>query len=189
MNKDFLIVQLTNIENAKRTNRLRVTNLVIENNELFKYLLELVFEVKNKLSIKAAWVLELVCEEKLEWIVPHLNYFTENIHTVLFDSVLRPVSKICKFLAIAYTSKNENLIKKCISTNHIENIIEAGFDWMISKQKVAVKAYTMNALYLFGKDSDWVHHELKIIIQQNIATESAAYKARGKMTLALINKK
>ena len=37
MNKDFLIVQLTNIENAKRTNRLRVTNLVIENNELFKY--------------------------------------------------------------------------------------------------------------------------------------------------------
>jgi hypothetical protein len=189
MNKDFLIAQLHNLENAKRTNRLRVTNLVLENNELFNYLIELVFEVKNKLSIKAAWVLELVCEKKLEWIVPHLSCFTENIHTVIFDSAIRPVSKICNFLAIAYTSKTENLIKECISTNHIEKIIEAGFDWMISKQKVAVKAYTMNALYLFGKDSDWVHHELKLIIHQNIATESAAYKARGKITLALINKK
>ena len=189
MTKIFLIKQLTNIENAKRINRERVVYLVLENAELMPYLVEIMFASDSKISIKAAWVLELVCEEKLEWIVPHLNYFTENIHTVLFDSVLRPVSKICNFLAIAYTSKNENLIKKCISTNHIENIIEAGFDWMISKQKVAVKAYTMNALYLFGKDSDWVHHELKIIIQQNIATESAAYKARGKMTLALINKK
>ena len=39
---------------------------------------------------------------------------------------------------------------------------------MISDQKVATKAYTMNALYLLGKNYDWVHQELKLIIQQNI---------------------
>ena len=82
----------------------------------------------------------------------------------------------------------ESLIKEFISEIHIKKIIEAGFDWMIGQQKVAVKAYTMNTLFLLGKNYDWVHQELKLIIQQNIMNESAAYKARGRITLALINK-
>lgn len=189
MNKDFLIHQLNNIENAKRENRLRVANLVLKNNNLFPFLLEIVFDLNNKTGIKAAWILELVCEQKIDWLVPHLDYFTKNISTVTQDSAVRPIAKICNFMAIAYTSKNDNLLKLELKKSHIDQIIEAGFDWMISQQKVAVKAYTMNALYLFGKNYNWVHQELKLIIQQNIANESAAYKARGKMTLALINKK
>ena len=189
MNKEVLILHLSNIENAKRINRLKVANIVLENKELFLYLLNLVFEVENKLSIKAAWVLEFVCFNKINWLAPHLDYFTKNIGLVKFDSAVRPISKICNFLAISYNSKNDNLIKSTLTRNHIDLIVETGFDWMISNQKVAVKAYTMNALYLFGKNSDWVHEELKLIIQQNILSESAAYKARGKITLRLINKK
>jgi len=189
MNKDFLILQLKNIENAKRVNRLRVSNLVIENKELFKPLLELTFEVDNKLSIKAAWVLEFVCFEKLEWLVPYLDTFTKNIRFVKFDSVVRPVSKICNFIAIAYNSRKTSLIKETLTRNQIDLIIETGFDWMISEQKVAVKAYTMNSLFLFGKEYDWVHEELKLIILKNISTGSPAYKARGKITLSLINNK
>ncbi len=68
-------------------------------------------------------------------------------------------------------------------------MIEAGFDWLISNQKVAVKAYTMEMLYLFGKNQDWVHNELKLIIQQNIPKESSAYLARGKKILSWINNK
>ena len=111
MNKEFLILQLHHIENAKRVNRLRVANLVIKNKEMFPYLLELVFEIENKTSIKAAWVLEFVCAERLNWLAPHLNYFTENIGKIKFDSAVRPVSKICEFLAKASTSENNSLIK------------------------------------------------------------------------------
>ena len=189
MNKEFLILQLSNIENAKRTKRLKVANTVLENKELFYYLLELVFEVENKRSIKAAWVLEFVCANKLNWLAPHLDHFTKNIGLVKFDSAVRPVSKICNFLAISYNSKNNNLIKSTLTKHHLDLIVETGFDWMINDQKVAVQAYTMNSLYLFGKSLDWVHKELKLIIQQNIMNGSAAYKARGKITLRLINKK
>ena len=189
MNKEFLILQLNNLENAKRVNRLRVANLVLENPVLFYYLLELVFDYNNKLSIKAAWVLEFVCAEKLDWLAPHLNYFTQNINKVKFDSAVRPVSKICEFLAKAYTSKKDSFIKSKINSTHIEKIIEAGFDWLIGKQKVVVKAYTMEMLYLFGKNKNWIHQELKLIIQQNILNESAAYQARGKKILSWINKK
>jgi len=189
MNKAYLIEQLKKMRNAKRENRMRVASLALNNPELLPFLLEISFEVDNKLSIKAAWSLELVLEQKIDWLSPHLNYFTQTIGTVKFDSAVRPMSKICNFIAIAYTSKKDSLIKEFLTKEQIDLIIETGFDWMISNQKVAVKAYTMNALFLLGKNYDWVHEELKLIIQQNITNESAAYKARGKMTLHLINKK
>lgn len=189
MNKAFLIKELENLGTALRVNRDRVCNLILDHPELLPHLIDITFEVNNKLSIKATWILELVCEKHLDWLVPYLDIFTSNIGKAYFDSAVRPLSKICNFLAIAYSSKTNNLIKKTISKSNIEAIIEVGFDWMISKHKVATKAYTMNTLYIFGKNYDWVHKELNLIIEQNIMNESAAYKARGKMTLALINKK
>ncbi|WP_372746934.1 adenylosuccinate lyase [Lutibacter sp.] len=189
MTKEFLITQLENIENAKRKNRDRVATIVLKNNELFPFLLKITFDVNNKISIKAAWILELVCEQQLDFIVPHLPYFVENISLVKFESAIRPLSKICNFIAIAYNSKTDNLIKSTLLKSEINTIIEASFDWMIGNHKVAAKAYAMNTLYIFGKNIDWVHPELKLLIEQNMAIQSAAYKARGRMTLALINKK
>lgn len=189
MTNSFLIEQLDAMQNAKRVNRERVANLVITNPELMPYLIPLVFDVNNKISIKAAWTLEIVCEKKLIELVPYLDTFTQNIGNIRFDSAVRPASKICNFLAIAYNSKKENAIKQFLSKKHIDKIIESGFDWMISNYKVATKAYAMNALFLLGKNYDWVHTELKLILEQNIPKESAAYKARGKITLGLINKK
>jgi hypothetical protein len=162
---------------------------VLEQPELMPFLIEILLDVNNKISIKAAWTLEIVCEQNLNLIIPYLDIFTANIGNLKFDSAVRPASKICNFLAIAYYSKNENLLQQYITKKQMDSIIETGFDWLISNHKVATKAYIMNALFLFGKKYDWVHEELKLILQQNIPTESAAYKARGRMTLALINKK
>jgi hypothetical protein len=189
MNKCFLIEELSNIKNATRENRLKVANIVLNNETLFPLLLEIVFEINHKISIKAAWVLEFVCAENLNLLTPYLTYFTNNINTVKYDSAVRPISKICEFLAKAYTSKNATIIKYKITDKQIETIIETGFDWLIGSQKVAVKAYTMEMLFLFGKNKNWVHTELQLIIQQNIVKESAAYKARGKKILKSINQK
>ncbi len=189
MTKTYLIEKLEAMQNAKRENRLRVANLVLENPALMPFLVEQTFEVENKRSIKAAWTLELVCEQQLNLLIPHFNYFVTKISTLKHDSAVRPASKICNFLAIAYHSKKNPLITKNLTSEYINCIIETGFDWMISNHKVAAKAYTMNALFLLGKNTDWAHQELKLILEQNIPKESAAYKARGKITLALINKK
>lgn len=189
MNKTLFIKQLEAMQNAKRANRERVAYLVLEHIELLPFLIEMMFEVTTKRSIKAAWTLEIVCEKNLNLLIPYLDLFTNNISNLKLDSAVRPAAKVCNFIAIAYTSKNENAIKNSLTKKHIDLIIETGFDWMLSKHKVATKAYTMNALYLLGKQYDWVHEELKLILQQNIPKESAAYKARGKITLGLINKK
>ena len=47
----------------------------------------------------------------------------------------------------------------------------------------------MNTLYLFGLEKDWIHPELKHLIETKIIHESKGCKARGKHVLALIEKK
>ena len=185
--KNILISTLENMQNPKRENREKVANIVYNNQELFQHLISLTFETENKISIKAAWVLEWVCTHgKLNWILPHLDEFTQNISKVKFDSAIRPCAKICEHIATAYTSKNENEFKYTLTIAQIDTIIETGFDWLITPQKIAVRAYTMTTLYLFGLQKDWVHPELEHLINTKIIKESAGCKARGKNVLKLI---
>jgi hypothetical protein len=185
----FLTEQLNNMENPKRENRQRVANIILENQNLFKELVTITFDVENKVSIKAAWVLEWMCtHHHLEWILPHLDEFTSKIKTVKFDSAIRPCAKICEHLAIAYFSKKENEVQKKLTKTQIDIIIETGFDWLITPQKIAVRAYTMTFLYFFGLQKEWIHPELKHLINTKIIHESKGCKARGKQILELIEK-
>ncbi|WP_288955730.1 adenylosuccinate lyase [uncultured Polaribacter sp.] len=185
----FLTEQLNNMENPKRENRQRVANIVLENQSLFKDLIAITFDVENKISIKAAWILEWICtHHQLEWMIPHLDEFTSKIATVQFDSAIRPCAKICEHLAVAYYSKDENHIKRNLTFTQIDTIVETGFDWLITPQKIAVRAYTMTFLYLFGLERDWIHPELKHLIESKIIHESKGCKARGKHILTLIEK-
>ena len=189
MDKNYLISILNDMSNPKRENRQYVANIVYNNQKLFKYLVEITFEIENKQSIKAAWVFEWICTHgKLAWIIPHLDDFTQNISKVHFDSAIRPCAKICEYIATAYTSKKENEFHYSLKPAHIDAIVETGFDWLITQQKIAVKAYTMTTLYLFGLQKDWIHPELEHLILTKIIKESKGCKARGSKILGLIKK-
>lgn len=187
MTTDQLYKELNYVDHS-RANRLKYANLLIAQPELIPKLLDILFMVDDKVSCRAAWVFEFMCGEKLEEIIPYLDVFTENIHKVHIDSAERPVAKICECLAKAYYSKEKNAIQSVLSSNHKEKIVEACFDWMIKDVKVAPKAYSMNTLYLFGKDYDWVHPELSIILERDFHRQSAAFKARARHILKKIKK-
>jgi len=133
--------------NSSRENRLKNAGIILNDIRLLPILLDILFEVDDKVSCKAAWVLEFVCNKNLESIIPYLDKFTKNIYKVHLDSAVRPVAKISEYLVKAYCSKQDNKIKTALQPKHKERIIEASFDWMITDQKVAVKAYSMNTLY------------------------------------------
>jgi hypothetical protein len=188
MSIDYLTSELLNIENAKRENRQRVANIVCQQKELFDPLVKITFDTNNKVSIKAAWILEWICTHNdLHLIIPHLDFFTSNIKNLTFDSAIRPCAKICEHIAAAY-HKGDSRFKESLTKEHIQKIIETGFDWLITDQKIAVRAYTMYSLYLFGKEYDWVHPELEHLIRSKIIHESKGCKARGRHILELIEK-
>ncbi|HEY5687678.1 MAG TPA: adenylosuccinate lyase [Yeosuana sp.] len=175
--------------NALRANRLKYAKIILDDLSLLPQLIAIMFVTDDKTSWKAAWVFEYVCSEYLYCIIPHLDEFTKNMHKVHFDSAVRPVAKVCEFLAKANCSKEPNPIKSMLLPKHKEYIIETCFDWMITNQKIAVKAYCMNTLYLFGKDNKWIHQELAQILEQDYTGQSAGYKARAKHILKKIKAK
>ncbi len=178
-----------NYVNHSREKRLHYANLVIDNPELISKLLDILFMVDDKISPRAAWVLEFMCSKNLDSIIPYLDEFTEKINKVYLDSAVRPVAKICELLALAYTSKEDSKIKKALKNVHKERIIETCFDYMINDEKVAPKAYSMSTLFLFGNEYDWIHPELVLILERDFHLQSAAFKARSRHILKKIKKK
>ncbi len=177
-----------NYVNHSREKRLYYANLVIDNPQLVSPLLEILFDVDDKISCRAAWVFEFMCGEKLEEIIPHLTFFTQNISRVHLDPAVRPVAKVCEYLIKDYYSKHQTKIKTALTEIHKEKIIEACFDWMINDEKIAPKAYAMNSLYLLGIEYDWIHPELAIILERDFQMQSSGFKARARHILKKIRK-
>jgi len=100
--------------------------------------------------------------------LPHLEIFTKNLNKLHFNGSVRACQNI-------------------LTKSQIDTIIEVCFDWLITPQKIAVKAYTMNTLYLFGLQTDWIHPNLKEIIKKDIIQQSKGCEARGKKILHLID--
>ncbi|MDH7444079.1 adenylosuccinate lyase [Aquimarina sp. 2201CG14-23] len=175
-------------EEIKRTNHSRekrneFANLILQNPKLLPQLLEICSQVDDEISCKASWGLEFLSKNNIEAILPYLDSLMPILPTVYQDPAVRPIAKICEYLTLAYYKSKNPEVRKQLTSTHREKITEACFDWLISDQKVAPKAYSMTSLYLLGTEFDWVHPELKITLENNYSIGSAAYKARSRMIL------
>lgn len=184
-----LIDHLSSIKNAKRIHRDYAAEFVINNDSCFLELLEIALDNSKKLSIKASWVLELVCIKKLHLIAPHLDLFSNNLNNISHESALRPFAKICSFISKEGLSQYENEIQKYLNSKNKERIIESNFDWLIEDHKIATHAFAMETLYQFGIEIDWIHKELKLILEKNSIKRSSGYQSKARKILNLLNKR
>ncbi|KAA1242788.1 adenylosuccinate lyase [Aquimarina sp. RZ0] len=172
--------------NHSREKRNQFANLILQNPELLLQLLRICAQVDNGISCKASWGLEFLCKNNLKTILPHLDQLMLLFPTVYQHPAVRPMAKICEYLVLEYYKNKSEIIQKYLTLSHREHITEYCFDWLLTDQKVAVKAYSMTSLYLLGTEFDWIHPELKTILENNYSTGSAAYKARSRMILSKI---
>lgn len=187
MNATQLYTELTSISHS-RENRLKYANIISAQPELIPELLVILFMVDDKMSCRAGWVLESVAKVHLEILIPYLHQFTGQLHQVHLDSAVRPAAKICEYLAIAYNSKNPNRIQEVLTSTHQEKIIEVCFDWLLNDEKIAAKAYAMNTLNLLGKNVQWVHPELALILKRDLQMQSSGFKSRAKKIIQNIER-
>ena len=169
---------------AHKDSRQKQANEVLNNRDNFDELIRLCFETKNKNHPKACWVLELVCYKKLEWLQKYLDFFSSNIKNLTKDSAIRGISKVCLLVTISHFKKKEIQLTE----NQLQQITETCFDWLIKDRKVASKCYAIRSLYLLGTHFDWIHPELKIILEKEYPNHSSAYKAVAREILKKINK-
>ncbi len=182
MTRQELVSELEQVNHSK-ARREHYSQLFISNPQNIPLLLDIAFDPEIKNSFKAFWVLEFMCGTDLNLLTPHLDLFTSHLHEVSHDSAKRPMAKICEMIAINYYKQSEQLIQQQLKPIHRERIIEACFDWMISDEKVAVKAYAMNALYHFGTEYVWIRQELQMLLEKDFTSQSPAFKARARHIL------
>ena len=188
MNKEELYEAL-NYVSASRENRIKMASKIEDNPHLIPILIEIIKNDIDPISCKAGWVLESIAKINLIPIVTNLDVFIDSLKHISLESSVRPASKICQLLVINEFSKKPEKLKQKLTTNHLNTITEAAFDWLIGDYKVAPKAYSMTTLLLIGRKISWLHPELHQILKQNYESGSAAYKARARMTLKVLEKK
>lgn len=188
MTKDELCEAL-NYVNASRRKRYKMAGTIEENLHLIPLLIEIIKDDIDPISSKASWVLEYVAHKDLRPIFTNIDLFINSLQTITLESSVRPVSKICQFLVLSECSRKNPKKEKILTEQHLCAITESAFDWLIGEHKVAPKAYSMTTLLHIGNHIPWIHPELQLILQQNYEKGSAAYKARARMTLKILEKK
>lgn len=157
---------------AHRKSRDDNKDFVFENPEFLPDLINIAFTINDKNHHKACWILELICEEKMDLFLPFLDKFCETLPQYKNDSAIRSISKICLFLS--------NSKKYSLTEIQEEKIIENCLDWLIESNKAANAAYTMRTLYNLGKKNNWVNEELKVLLQRDCSLQTPAYKSAVK---------
>jgi len=178
-----------NYVDGTRDKRIEITQLMLNNPDIISPLMEIAFEDNGMISSKACWILEFVAKKDIQLILVNIDAFTMGMSKVQLDSSVRPVAKICEILIKAFFSKLKNEVQTKLKEYHLEKITTSCFDWLIGEHKVAAKAYSMTSLYLLSKKFEWIQPELHMVLEQNYSFGSAAYKARARQILILINKK
>ena len=181
MKKSQLIQEVEAVKNAKRIYRDKAASYVLAHPEDMSELINLVFDVKSPLHIKAAWVLKLACIENISIMVPHARGFLKNMKHIVHESTLRPVSKICYLISKTYLSDNNKYFE--LDKESVDQIIECNFDWLIEEHKVATQVFAMDTLQLWGKQHKWVEEELKLILQKKTNSGSKGYQAHARKLL------
>ena len=136
---------------------------------------------------RACWVLEFVFKKDPARLFPHLEAFTAGLPRLTEESSIRPMAKICELLLLGYYKPGKGVTPP-LEARHRERMAEACFDWLIGPHKVAPKAYSMQALYLLGEEFPWIRPELREVLKLNYAKGSAAYQARARHVLDLLEK-
>lgn len=148
---DILTQQLMQLK-AYRKDREKLANFVLNNPDNFERLLNTCFKINENISYKAAWVLEIVCLKNIQILVPHLETFLENLPKVYKHQAVRPLAIVCKEITMRYYTKKMPSLRFVLHKKHRKQLTEICFDWLITNQKVAVKAYAMQCLFLLGQE-------------------------------------
>ena len=180
------LIELLSTIDHSRDKRTYFANLIVKNPELLPELLSICANVKDEISCRATWGLEFLCKNNLDLILPYLDEILQFTPSIYKHPAVRPMAKIFEYLSIDFYKKKSLETQKCLSKKHREKITEICFDWLITDQKVAAKAYSMTSLYLLGTEFDWIHPELKTVLENSYNSGSTAYKARARMVLEKI---
>ena len=174
------LLNLSQINHSKNNREHIANHLVAHPHEIQEYL-DVIAAKTDKEYFKASWALEFVSRININVLLPYLSQILALANEETAHQAIRPFAKIIETLVLIDYSKDDTSYN--LSADFKNLMATQCFDWLITEQKVAAKAYSMTSLFQLGKDIAWIHPELKIYLEDNFNQGTAAFKARARHIL------
>ncbi|SJZ93048.1 hypothetical protein [Sediminibacterium ginsengisoli] len=158
-------------EEHSREQALRVAEYACTSAKHFKELMKCFNSNESRLAQRAAWSVSWAARKKPEMVMPHLADLVsvlerKDTHPALIRNAVRVLEAID--IPEAYHGK---VMNACFG--FIEN----------PATPVAIKAFSLTTLFNLSVRYPDIRPELKLIIEERMPEESAAFKARGRKIL------
>tara|TARA_R110002012_G_scaffold42418_8_gene115482 strand:+ start:30123 stop:30695 length:573 start_codon:yes stop_codon:yes gene_type:complete len=134
-------------------------------------------------TFNASWTFDHLMRKKLIYILPIFEDFVNRLSELKTESCIRPIAHVCEMVCEAYFKKKNPDFVQNITDDQLEKMMSSCFDWLIGPMNIAPKVFSMTCLYYLGLKYDWVHPELKLVLEDSYATGTTGYKNRAKKTL------
>ncbi len=134
-------------------------------------------------TFNASWTFDHLMRKQLIYILSFFEDFVNGLSELKTESCIRPIAHVCEMVCEAYFKKKDPVFIQNITDDQLEKIMTSCFDWLIGPMNMAPKVFSMTSLYYLGLKFDWVHPELKQVLENTYATGTTGYKNRAKKTL------
>ncbi len=122
---------------------------------------------------RASWIVRYVAEQQPEWISSYMQQMLEYCQHPVPDAVKRNIMRVLQNIEIP------NKLQGLAAT--------VCFQLLASQQEpVAVKVFSMTVLANITKVEPDLKDELRVLINEQMELESAAFKSRGNRILKML---
>jgi len=149
-----------------------ITEHAILTNENFKELIDCFLSDNVRVAQRAAWSVSWAAQKQPELVHPYAGVLISQLkRTDVHNAVIRNSLRILEDLDIPEEFHGE--------------VMDACFQFLQKRDTaIAIKAFALTVLFNLSKIYPDIKNELRVIIEENMDYETAAYKSRGRKILA-----
>jgi hypothetical protein len=154
-----------------KTKALAIAEYASSSPKHFKELIKCFLANEYRLAQRAAWSVSWAARKKPELIKPYIKDLVAQLsRTDVHDAVIRNSVRVLEAIEIPEELHGD--------------VMNACFVFIEKPSTpVAIKAFSLTALFNLSKRYPEIKNELKVIIENNLENETAAFKSRGKKIL------
>lgn len=161
------------MSDRSKTNFERIAREIGNDKRAFAMLMQLFFSGPYRVTHFAAHVVSKCCDRYPELIIPYLDPMLDVLTRQVHDSLKRNVVRTMQFIEIP--------------EEHWDKAVNYCFQLLQSKDEaVAIKVFSMTVLARLSLKIPEIKNELRMIIEDQMPFESAAFVSRGRKTLKML---
>jgi hypothetical protein len=159
------------LKEHSKSQAVKIANYACESRKNFKELMKCFLDDEYRLAQRAAWSVGWAARQNPQMIQPHIKDLVsvlckKNVH----DAVIRNSVRILQEIEIPEEFHGE--------------VMDACFQFLERPSTpVAIKVFSLTALFNLSKHYPEIKPELKLIIEDNLEHETVAFRARVKRVL------